>query len=69
MFGNGCMILRRKQVEAKTGMSRSAIYAGISQETFPKPIKLSARSVGWTLEAVENWINSRIALSRGGLCH
>ena len=67
MIGSGCMILRRKQVEAKTGMSRSAIYLGMSQGTFPRAIKLGARSVGWTLESVDNWINSRITASKGGV--
>jgi prophage regulatory protein len=41
-------ILRRKQVEARTGLSRSTIYARISEGTFPKPIDLGGgRAVGW----------------------
>lgn len=40
-------ILRRKQVEQETGLSRSTIYHRIKEGTFPAPIKLSVKSVGW----------------------
>lgn len=40
-------ILRRKQVEAETGYSRSTIYLRISQRLWPKPVSLGARAVGW----------------------
>ncbi|WP_286901891.1 helix-turn-helix transcriptional regulator [Vreelandella sedimenti] len=35
----GNRLLRRKDVEQKTGKSRSAIYDGIRQGTFPAPVK------------------------------
>ncbi len=40
-------ILRRKQVEAETGYSRSTIYLRIAQRLWPKPVKLGSRAVGW----------------------
>ncbi|MGP8474851.1 helix-turn-helix transcriptional regulator [Burkholderia sp. PR2] len=40
-------ILRRRQVEAATGLSRTTIYYRIKERTFPAPIKLGPRSVGW----------------------
>ena len=40
-------ILRRKQVEAETGYSRSTIYLRISQGLFIKPVSLGARAVGF----------------------
>ena len=40
-------ILRRKQVEAETGYSRSTIYLRISQGLWVKPVSLGARAVGW----------------------
>ena len=40
-------ILRRKQVEAETGYSRSTIYLRIAQGLWPKPVALGARAVGW----------------------
>jgi prophage regulatory protein len=39
-------ILRRKQVQTRTGLSRSTIYLRIAQGTFPKAISLGARAVG-----------------------
>lgn len=56
-------ILRRKQVEARTGLSRSAIYAAIQAGTFPKPIKLGPRAVGWDSVAIDKWIEQRIRAS------
>lgn len=40
-------ILRRKQVESETGLSRSSIYARIKLKTFPSAIQLGPRAVGW----------------------
>lgn len=57
-------ILRRNQVEALTGLPRSTIYDWISKGRFPKPIKLSERSVGWLEDEVRQWQDERILLSR-----
>ena len=53
-------ILRRKQVEARTGLSRSAIYAAMARNEFPRPVRLTAKSVGWKSDSVDAWINSRV---------
>ena len=57
-------ILRRKQVEAYTGLSRSTIYQRISEGTFPRPISLGARAVGWKASEVHEWLASRPLASR-----
>lgn len=57
-------ILRRKQVEIRTGLSRSTIYARISEGTFPPPIDLGGRAVGWLESEIDAWLQSRIAASR-----
>lgn len=57
-------ILRRRQVEARTGFPRSTLYLKISRGEFPKPIKIGARAVGWIESDVIAWIESRIAESR-----
>ena len=54
-------ILRRKQVEAKTGYSRSTIYLRISQGLWPCQISLGARAVGWTDGEVAAMNAARIA--------
>lgn len=51
-------ILRRKQVEARTGLSRSTIYLRIQEGTFPRPINLGARAVGWVENEIEAWLES-----------
>jgi prophage regulatory protein len=57
-------ILRRRQVEARTGLSRSTIYLRISEGTFPKPVSLGGRAVGWVEAEVQDWIGAQIEASR-----
>jgi len=57
-------ILRRKQVEARTGLSRSTIYLRIARGEFPAPVSLGVRAVGWRSDAIDNWIADRVAQSR-----
>ena len=66
-------ILRRKQVEARTGLSRSSIYArmrhnpkrpGDYDPTFPKPVSVGAKAVGWVESEIDGWIASQIQKSR-----
>ncbi len=58
------VILRRKQVEARTGLSRSSIYAAIKAGTFPAPVSLGEKSVGWLQHEIDGWISARVAASR-----
>ncbi|MBI3918308.1 MAG: AlpA family transcriptional regulator [Betaproteobacteria bacterium] len=60
----GLSILRRKQVEARTGLARSTIYHHIKAGTFPRPVPLGPRAVGWLESDVSNWIAERVALAR-----
>ena len=55
-------ILRRKQVENRTGLSRSTIYLRIQEGTFPKPIKLGERAVGWLENEIEAWLAARMEI-------
>ena len=55
------ILLRRKQVEQLTGLSRSSIYSAMQCGAFPKPIRLLGRSVAWTQSSVDQWIAARIA--------
>lgn len=63
-------ILRRKDVEARTGLSRSTIYgklaAGSDQydPSFPAPIKLGPKSVGWIAGELDAWLAGQIEKSR-----
>lgn len=53
-------ILRRREVEKRTGLCRSAIYNGIAQGTFPKPIRIGPRSSGWVASEISAWIAERV---------
>ena len=52
-------------VEARTGLSRSTIYVRVDNGSFPKPIRLGARAIGWIESEVDQWIHEQIAASRG----
>jgi prophage regulatory protein len=43
-------ILRLPAVKTRTGLSRSTIYLRVSQGTFPRPVSLGGRAVGWVEE-------------------
>ena len=53
-------ILRRWQVEAKTGLSRSTLYLFMDEGKFPRPITLGVRSVGWVESEIDSWLVDRI---------
>ncbi len=66
-------IIRRKQVEARTGLSRSSIYARLKRNpkrpgdydpTFPKPISVGAKAVGWIEAEIDAWLTAQVEKSR-----
>jgi prophage regulatory protein len=57
-------ILRLPAVIARTGLSRSTLYVLVAAGTFPQPIGLGARAIGWLETDVESWIMQRIELGR-----
>ena len=57
-------ILRRKQVEERTGLARSTIYQYINDGVFPRPVQLGPRAVGWIESEVSAWITERIKALR-----
>ncbi|AML51689.1 helix-turn-helix transcriptional regulator [Falsihalocynthiibacter arcticus] len=54
-------ILRRTQVEKRIGLSRSTLYVMIAEGTFPKPIRIGKRAVGWTESSLAAWVASKQA--------
>ena len=58
------IILRLPTVKARTGLSRSTIYLRMSQGSFPKPISLGDRAIGWLENEIDEWIVERIEQSR-----
>ncbi len=58
-------ILRLPIVLDRTGLSRSTVYQRVTEGSFPKPVSLGARAVGWVETEVEEWIACQIEASRG----
>ncbi|MGB6326535.1 MAG: AlpA family transcriptional regulator [Methylocella sp.] len=57
-------ILRLPAVKTSTGLSRSTIYLRVSQGTFPRPVSLGGRAVGWLEAEIQEWLQRRIEASR-----
>ncbi|WP_353237784.1 AlpA family phage regulatory protein [Limnohabitans sp.] len=66
-------IIRRKQVEARIGLSRSSIYARLRKNpkrpgdfdpTFPKPVSVGAKAVGWIEAEIDAWLTAQVEKSR-----
>lgn len=55
-------LLRRREVEARTGLARSTIYEWVKRGDFPKPVRLGARLVAWRESDVADWLQSREAV-------
>jgi prophage regulatory protein len=58
------VILRLPTVKARTGLSRSSIYQHVADGSFPRPVSLGARAVGWVEADVAAWISRKITESR-----
>ncbi len=66
-------LLRRPQVEARTGLSRSAIYSKLHPNpkrpadydpTFPRPVPIGVKAVGWLAHEVDGWIAAQVEKAR-----
>ena len=57
-------ILRLPAVKARTGLSRSTIYLRVAKGSFPAPVSLGGRAVGWIEVEVNDWLAKRIEASR-----
>ena len=55
----GDRLLRRRQVEEITGLSRSSIYRLMQDGEFPRPVKVSPAAVRWRETELTDWLESR----------
>jgi len=53
-------LLRRPEIELRTGLARSTIYDMMKDGRFPKPIKLGGRAVAWLEVEINDWIEDQI---------
>ena len=48
-------LLRLKDVSRLVGLSRSTIYSRVSDGRFPRPLRVSERSVRWRMQSILEW--------------
>ncbi|MGY1917389.1 AlpA family transcriptional regulator [Pseudomonas tolaasii] len=53
-------IMRRDEVERKTGFKRAHIYNLMKEGKFPQVKRISMRAVGWDSQEIEQWIVERL---------
>lgn len=54
-------LLRLPEVKTRTGLSRTTLYALMSEGKFPRNVPLGLRCVGWLESEIDDWIAMRIA--------
>ena len=52
-------IHRMTSTIAITGLCRSTIYDSIRKGTFPQPVRLGQRAIGWRESELMTWVDSR----------
>ncbi len=58
-------LIRLSEVQRRTGYSKAWIYRLLKEERFPASIKIGSRAVAFIESEIDEWINQRIADSRG----
>ena len=55
-------ILRLPTLLAAIDVSAATLWRWVKDETFPQPISLGGRSVGWLQSEVQAWVKDRVIL-------
>ncbi|NZB75851.1 AlpA family transcriptional regulator, partial [Escherichia coli] len=53
------------EVQRRTGYSKAWIYRLMGQGKFPASVKIGSRAIAFVESEIDEWINQRIAESRG----
>ena len=51
-------VIRREEVCSMTGLARATIYKKVAEGTFPAPLRLGSRAVGWRLSDIQAWLSA-----------
>ena len=51
--------LRLPRVQTLTGLSRSTLWRMVKEGTFPKPLRLGKKAIGWRESDILNWLETR----------
>lgn len=60
-------LIRRKEVQEKTGLGASSIYAMMRSGDFPQCLNLSERRVAWIESDIDSWVADRIAKHKANI--
>jgi prophage regulatory protein len=52
-------VKRRTEAAQHVGLSVTTVLKLTRDGKFPKPIKLTEKSVGWKVEDLDRWVNER----------
>jgi prophage regulatory protein len=53
-------LLRLEEFLPRLGICRATLYLHISKGTFPKPIAIGPRAVGWLEHEIDAWLAAKI---------
>ena len=56
LLDKGAQFMRRTEIEQVLRIGRSTIYGLMSQGKFPKPVRISPRSVAWRVSDIEDYL-------------
>ena len=51
-------IVRMDEVSKLTGLARATIYKKVNDGSFPPPIRLGDRAVGWRMSDIVTWLEA-----------
>ena len=60
-------LIRLPEVLRRTGYSKAWIYRLMSEQRFPSAVKIGSRAIAFVESEIDDWVNQRIAESRGGV--
>ena len=58
-------LIRLTEVQRRTGYSKAWIYRLMGQGKFPASVNIGSRAIAFVESEIDEWINQRIAESRG----
>ena len=57
--GSAYRLIRIDEVAARLSVTRPTIYRYMHEQGFPRPLRLSEKSVAWRERDVQQWIDAR----------
>ncbi|HHU4723134.1 TPA: helix-turn-helix transcriptional regulator [Klebsiella quasipneumoniae] len=58
-------LIRFTEVQRRTGYSKAWIYRLLKEKRFPASVKIGTRAIAFVESEIDEWVNQRIAESRG----